>query len=73
MLKKFRNFIKTHDMFGHTVVLNFDKKGDTHTTFVGGLFTIIIRIIISVYVFLKFKTLILSEDDNNITVDTLLF
>ena len=60
-------------MFGHTVVLNFDQKGDTHTTFAGGLFSIVIRIMMTVYIALKFKTLIMSEGDNDITVHSLLF
>ena len=69
----FRKFIKDHDMFGHTVVLNFNEKGDTHNTFVGGLFTILIRLTITIYVFLKFKILINSEGDSDVTVENLLF
>lgn len=51
-------------MYGHTVNLNFDKKGDTHKTLIGGFFSLLIKIAMTVYVALNLKKLILSEGDS---------
>ena len=59
------NWLKSHDMFGHTVNFNFNKKGDTHNTAPGGFFSLIIKLAVAIYVFMKLKILILSEGDNN--------
>jgi hypothetical protein len=52
-----------HDMYGHTININFDKKGDTHNTVIGGCFSLIIKISMLVYISLNLKKLILSEGD----------
>ena len=31
------NLIKGEDMFGHQIVLNFNKDGDSHKTLIGGI------------------------------------
>ena len=59
------DWLKSHDMFGHTVNFSFNGKGDTHNTAPGGFFSVIIKLAVAVYVFLKLKILILSEGDNN--------
>lgn len=63
--KVITNWLKDHDMFGHTVNFNFNKKGDTHNTVPGGFFSLIIKLAVAIYVFIKLKILILSEGDNN--------
>jgi hypothetical protein len=42
--------MKDIDMFGHPIELNFDKKGSTHNTVVGGFFSIYIRLFLTFYV-----------------------
>ena len=42
--------IKDIDMFGHPIELNFNKKGSTHNTVVGGFFSIYIRMFLLFYV-----------------------
>ena len=59
-----RDAIKDHDMFGHTIQLNFDKQGESHNTLLGGIFSIFIKIIMSVYIGLCFKKLLYMEDDS---------
>ena len=59
--------VKDYDMFGHTIALNFDKKGDTYNTVVGGCCSILIKIFLISYVALCFKRLILFEKDDAIT------
>ena len=53
-MKKIKNgivdTIKDIDLFGHPIELNFNNKGSTHNTFVGGFFSIFIRFALFVYV-----------------------
>ena len=41
--------IKDYDMFGHSVVLNFNQKGEQHKTFIGGIVSILLNILIYGY------------------------
>ena len=56
-------FVRDMDMFGHTITFNFDRKGETHTTIVGGSVSIIIKIGLYFYFYLCFRRLILHERD----------
>ena len=58
------NAIKQFDIFGYKLKLNFDKKGNEHKTFCGGLFTILIYLIFASFVVIKLKIMILFEDDH---------
>ena len=40
-MKKVGNFIKYFDIFGYQIKLNFDKKGDSHRSLPGGIFSIV--------------------------------
>ena len=62
--KRFKDYIKGKDMFGHTICLNFNKQGDTHQTFIGGFFSLIIKLAMSTYIFINVKKLWLYEDDS---------
>ena len=64
MKSNLNSFFKGHDMFGHTVHINFNKQGDTHNTTTGGFFSLFIKLAMTIYVFLNFKKLILSEGDS---------
>ena len=59
MLRKARNYateaIKEYDFFGHPVELNFNNKGSTHNTFVGGFTSIWLRLFMFLYVVLTFN------------------
>ena len=57
-------FIREKDMFGHTITFNFDRKGDTHNTIVGGSFSIFIRLFLILYTGICFKRLIWQERDS---------
>ena len=59
-----KHAIRDHDMFGHVINLNFNRQGPTHNTVIGGLFSILIKVAMSVYVFLNFKKLLFKEDDS---------
>ena len=36
------NKIREQDMFGHSVVLNFNKDGESHKTVIGGLGSLLV-------------------------------
>ena len=65
---KFNKFVKSHDMFGYTVKLNFNKDMDIHNTIVGGYISIAIKLVFAIYIYLivmKFinrKVLLSSEE-----------
>ena len=50
-------------MFGHTITFNFDRKGETHNTIVGGSISIIVKCFMTFYVGLCFRRLIFHERD----------
>jgi hypothetical protein len=90
-MKKLKNdvadTIKDIDMFGHPIELNFNNKGSTHNTIVGGFFSIFIRSFLTFYVFyniyqmcwyqnntVRQSTFTLSADaDSDQTVNNILY
>ena len=58
-----KKYIRGHDMFGHKVSLNFNKDSDTYKTGCGGVFSILIKLILLFYVGLKMKALFLRENN----------
>ena len=61
-MPKFKTWVRDHDMFGHQIVLNFNKNGDSHTTFIGGFFSIIVKVVMGVYVYMNLMKLFNLED-----------
>ena len=45
-----KNHIKNHDLFGYRVDLNFNKRGHSHQTMIGGLISILLKVLIILYV-----------------------
>ena len=64
MSKRIKEYLKSKDMFGHTICLNFNKQGDTHQTTIGGFFSMIIKLAMSTYIFINVKKLWLFESDS---------
>ena len=62
------HFIKNHDKFGHEINLNFNNKDNIHRTFVGGLVSILVNILMIVYILTLVRKLIFYEDDSLLTV-----
>ena len=54
-------------MFGHTIRLNFRQKGDSHNTIIGGIFSIIVKLALVLYVALNVKKMLMHEDDKYLT------
>lgn len=57
--------VTEQDMFGHSVCLNFDKRGDTHNTPIGGCFSTTVRIFLCLYVYLLVTKLIYKGNDTD--------
>ena len=47
--------------------LNFDKQGDAHKTLFGGLYSLIIKLIILEFLYLNMQKLFMHIDDNNVS------
>ena len=58
------SFIKSNDMFGHPIELNFNKEGSSKNTFFGGIISICLKILMMVYVGINIKRMILAESDD---------
>lgn len=66
-LDGFGNFIKSYDMFGYQIAFNFERKGDSHTTVIGGSTSILLKLFMIVYITVCFKRLIFYERDQTTT------
>lgn len=61
------DFVKGYDMFGHQIGFNFERKGDSHNTIIGGTFSMLIKVFMIAYITICFKRLLLNERDTNTT------
>ena len=61
MKKKITNKVKGYDVFGHDILLNYNKKGPSHQTVIGGFVSIIIKLFFVVFVFIKIKAMWFRE------------
>ena len=66
--EKISDTIAEQDMFGHVITCNFAKKGETHGTIAGGCFSVLVKIILVIYIYVCFKRMINQESDTMITV-----
>ena len=48
-------------MFGHKIQLNYNKRGSSHNTIIGGICSILIKIVILAYFVILAKRLVLKE------------
>lgn len=54
-------------MFGHVIALNFNKKGESHNTVIGGIFSVITKIMFTVYCYMQFEKLITYGQNSLVT------
>ena len=60
-----KTMLLEQDMFGHTLRLNFNKKGDDHATVYTSIMSLIIRAAIGFYVVIMVMKLVLKTGDDN--------
>lgn len=58
------NFVRSFDMYGHKVQFNFQRKGDTHKTLLGGIISMFIRCFMVGYFYILMKRMFLMERDD---------
>jgi hypothetical protein len=64
-----KDFVRSQDLFGHPISLNFDRHGETYNTYMGGSCSIILKVVLSFYVgvnVLKMKNYDGDEKSNDI-------
>ena len=61
------SFIKNKDLFGHIISLNFNGKGSSHRTFIGGSTSILIYCFMGFLIYLNVSKLLFNGDDKNTT------
>ena len=61
------SFIRNRDYFGNPILLTFNKKGNTHNTFLGGLVSLLVNITFLGYAFVNFQKLIFYLEDRILT------
>ena len=61
--------IRDQDMFGHVVNLNFDRRGDSHKTLCGGIFSIGLKVFLTFYVYLMLVKLVFKGNDTNFSYE----
>ena len=62
-MKSLKNFIKKRDFFGHPIQLNFNKKGNTHNTFLGGFLSLFVQAGLIIYFVIHVDKLVNKLDD----------
>ena len=63
VLKQIKSGIRHHDLFGHLININFNRKGSTHKTLIGGLVSIIVQGITMIYITSKLYKLLWRTND----------
>ena len=69
--KQAKDVITDSDMFGHIITFNFNNQGETYKTFLGGSVSIFVRLLVTVFVVINVKKMILKEDDKLISVNSM--
>ena len=62
-----KDFLKNRDEFGHQVTLNFNRKGDTVYTSLGGFFSLVYKSFIYFYLLRKIRVMWSYGDDTVIS------
>ena len=56
--------IKKFDIFGHPIELNFNKKGSSHKTLIGGVFSIIGLTLWMIFFIITLRRWIIRDSDD---------
>lgn len=54
--------LKNQDLFGHAVLLNFDRKGDTINTVIGGVLSLFSKFVLLAFLLAKGSDLVNKKD-----------
>ena len=70
-MEYFINLVKSLDQYGHPISLNYNLKGDSYRTLLGGFTSIIVNVALGFYIVFKVQTMI-NYDDNSISYSELI-
>ena len=65
-----KRLVKEQDMFGHPVSLNFNKKGTTANTLLGGCCSILVKLFLLGFVIFRLHVMINRDDNEYQVTDT---
>ena len=63
MMKKIKNGFISTDFFGHPIQLNFNKKGNTHNTFLGACVSLFVSAFLVFYFYIHLERMIFYKND----------
>ena len=66
-MKRFKNSIKSKDLFGHIIQLNFNQKGSSHKTVIGGSLSLLIYTFMGFFILIHVQKLAFNLEDRNST------
>lgn len=61
-MKSLKRFINNQDLFGHPISIKFNKKGDHHTTLVGGVMSILLKVFLLFVLVIKTRDMFSRKD-----------
>ena len=67
MAIKWKKLVSNQDLFGHYIHLNFNRQGDSHKTLIGGLFSILVKIMMIFYIIINVRKLVSNDDYKSLT------
>jgi len=66
--KRLSQAIKNQDMFGHQVALNFNRQGNTFNTVLGGLVSVVLKVLILGFICFKTYVLVNLQGNSYVTI-----
>ena len=61
--KQWRQTARNQDMFGHSFKINFNRRGDSHPTPIGGVISFILKALYIAYMIYLFDKMLTYDDD----------
>lgn len=61
--RSIKRVVRSQDMFGHTIHMNYNRQGPTHNNVIGGVVSIVIKIALLVFAVVRITKLVTFGDD----------
>ena len=69
---RIKELVKSQDMFGHTIHMNFNKQGPTHQTMLGAAVSVVIKVALLVFTAVRISKLATYGDDTYSSINGLM-
>ncbi len=70
-MKRLLNRIRSDDVFGYQITLNFNQSGRTHKTLCGGFMSLIMKVLVAWYVIYKSAVLVSKGQSDKYTYSSI--